>query len=81
MEEFAFTRRMGRATVHMDSLGVVGIITPWNSSSWFLASKLATALAVGRTTVIKPSELSAWQTQILVECLHAANRRPAFSTS
>ncbi|HMF58879.1 MAG TPA: aldehyde dehydrogenase family protein, partial [Vicinamibacterales bacterium] len=76
MEEFAFTRRIGRATVHMDSLGVVGIITPWNSSSWFVASKFATALAVGSTTVIKPSELSAWQTQILVECLHAADLPP-----
>jgi aldehyde dehydrogenase (NAD+) len=76
MEEFSFTRRIGRATVHMDSLGVVGIITPWNSSSWFVASKLATALAVGSTTVIKPSELSAWQTQILTECLHAAELPP-----
>jgi aldehyde dehydrogenase (NAD+) len=76
MEEFAFTRRIGRATVHMDSLGVVGIITPWNASSSFVASKLAMALAVGSTTVIKPSELSAWQTQILVECLHAADLPP-----
>ncbi len=76
MEEFAFTRRIGRATVHMDALGVVGIITPWNSSSSFVTSKLATALAVGSTTVIKPSELSAWQTQILVECLHAADLPP-----
>ena len=41
-----------------------------------MASKLATALAVGSTTVIKPSELSAWQTQILTECLHAAELPP-----
>jgi aldehyde dehydrogenase (NAD+) len=81
MEAFAFARRIGRATVHMDSLGVVGIITPWNASSSFVASKLAMALAVGSTTVIKPSELSAWQTQILVECLHAAELPPGSSTS
>ena len=51
MKEFAFTRHIGRATVHMDSLGVVGIITPWNSSSWFsLASRDIPAMsAFGRS--------------------------------
>jgi aldehyde dehydrogenase (NAD+) len=40
MEAFAFTRRIGRATVHMDTLGVVGIITPWNTSSSFVAKQV-----------------------------------------
>jgi aldehyde dehydrogenase (NAD+) len=76
MDEFAWTRTIGRAEVHMESLGVVGLITPWNASYGFICGKLAMALAAGSTAVIKPSELSAAQTQILTECLHAAALPP-----
>ena len=72
MQQFEWERAAGRARVVMEPLGVVGIITPWNASNGFIASKLAMALASGSTAVIKPSELSAHQTQILTECLHAA---------
>jgi aldehyde dehydrogenase (NAD+) len=37
-----------------------------------ICSKLATAIAAGCTCVIKPSEFSAIQTDVLIECLHAA---------
>jgi aldehyde dehydrogenase (NAD+) len=57
-------------------VGVVGIITPWNSSAWFIANKVATAIAAGCTAVVKPSELSARQNQILAECFHAAQLPP-----
>ncbi|AKT42718.1 aldehyde dehydrogenase family protein [Chondromyces crocatus] len=76
MQSFQFVRPAGKATVHMDPLGVVGIITPWNASAAFVCSKLAMALAAGSTAVIKPSELSACQTQILTECFHAAELPP-----
>ncbi|WP_433602408.1 aldehyde dehydrogenase [Nocardia sp. CA-135953] len=39
-----------------EPLGVVGAITPWNSPLTLTTSKLAPALAVGDTVVIKPSE-------------------------
>jgi aldehyde dehydrogenase (NAD+) len=39
-----------------EPLGVVGIITPWNSPLTLTTSKLAPALAAGNTVVIKPSE-------------------------
>src|SRR5450830_1106240 len=76
LETFDFVRTAGSARVVLEPLGVVGIITPWNSSYGFICSKLATALAAGSTAVIKPSELSAAQTQILTECLHAAQLPP-----
>lgn len=60
----------------MTPVGVAGLITPWNSDAGFICSKLATAMAAGCTAVIKPSEMSAWQTQIISEALHAA-RIPA----
>ena len=39
-----------------EPLGVVGAITPWNSPLTLTTSKLAPALCVGNTVVVKPSE-------------------------
>lgn len=72
LSEYEFVRQIGRAKVVMEPLGVVGLITPWNANYGFICNKMATALAAGSTVVIKPSELSAGQTQLLTECLHAA---------
>ena len=41
-----------------EPLGVVGMITPWNSPLLLLAWKLAPALAAGNTAVVKPSEFT-----------------------
>lgn len=45
-----------------EPLGVVGMITPWNSPLLLLAWKLAAALAAGNTAVIKPSEYTSAST-------------------
>ncbi|QWW72440.1 aldehyde dehydrogenase family protein [Rhizobium sp. WYJ-E13] len=72
LEDYEFERRIGRARVVMQPIGVAAAITPWNSNIGFITSKLATAIAAGSTIVMKPSEMSATQTQILTECLHDA---------
>ncbi len=72
LKHFDFIRKVGSSKVILDSLGVVGIITPWNASNGFICTKLATAIAAGCTAVIKPSEMSAMQTQLITECLHEA---------
>ncbi|WP_341486301.1 aldehyde dehydrogenase family protein [Pararhizobium sp. A13] len=72
LENYEFSRTIGRAEVTMQPLGVVAAITPWNSNYGFICGKLATAIAAGCTIVIKPSELSAIQTQLITECLHEA---------
>jgi aldehyde dehydrogenase (NAD+) len=72
LEGFNFTRQVGKATVEMVPLGVAGLITPWNSDAFFICNKLATALAAGCTAVIKPSEMSATQTQVVTQALHEA---------
>ena len=41
-----------------EPLGVVGMITAWNSPLLLLAWKLAPALAAGNTAVVKPSEFT-----------------------
>lgn len=72
LKEFEFERRVGRSQVRMEPLGVVGIITPWNANANFICSKLATAISAGCTVVIKPSEMSALQTAIVMEAFHEA---------
>lgn len=41
-----------------EPLGVIGMITPWNSPLLLLANKLAPALAAGCAMVVKPSEFT-----------------------
>ncbi|GBE72553.1 aldehyde dehydrogenase [Enterobacter sp. KINAN-G] len=72
LEAFEFVTPAGAATVQMTPLGVAGLITPWNSDAGFICGKLAAALAAGCTAVIKPSEMSALQTQIVTEALRNA---------
>jgi aldehyde dehydrogenase (NAD+) len=72
LQELPLTRSWGKTTVTLEPVGVTGLITPWNANSFFLSAKLASALAAGCTAVIKPSELSALQTQAWLECVHEA---------
>lgn len=72
LRNFDFTKTTGRSKIRLEATGVAGIITPWNASNSFISNKLATAIAAGCTAVIKPSEMSALQTQLLLECFHEA---------
>ena len=72
LEAFEFTQAIGGAEVTLQPMGVVAAISPWNSNFGSICSKLATALAAGCTVIIKPSEMSAIQTQVLAEALHEA---------
>jgi aldehyde dehydrogenase (NAD+) len=76
LETYKFTRPTGGSEVVMEPIGVVGLITPWNANAGFICNKLAYALAAGCTAVIKPSEMSALQTEIVTEALHAAGAAP-----
>lgn len=73
LKDYSFERTMGKSVVRFEPLGVAAILTAWNSNSGSICIKLAAAIAAGCTTVIKPSELSAIQSQILTECFHEAN--------
>lgn len=72
LKTYPFVQQAGRATVQMVPLGVAGLITPWNSNAGFICHKLATAIAAGCTTVIKPSEFSLLQTDVITRALHRA---------
>lgn len=66
------TRRAGAATVRMEPVGPSALIAPWNSTIGTMCSKLASAIAAGCTSVIKPSEQSPLQVEVISEALHAA---------
>ena len=73
LHELPLTRSWGKTTVTLEPVGVAGLISPWNANAFFLCMKLALAVAAGCTVVMKPSEISALQTRVWLECVHAAN--------
>jgi aldehyde dehydrogenase (NAD+) len=72
LQELPLTRRWNKTTVTLEPVGVAGLITAWNANALFICLKLASAVGAGCSVVIKPSELSALQTQVMVEALHEA---------
>lgn len=67
-ETFDYTQR--------EPLGVVALITAWNSPMQLLANKLAPALAAGCTAVIKPSEIAPLSTLELGRLISEAGFPP-----
>ncbi len=76
LEDFDLVKTVGTSKVVMEPAGVVGIFTPWNSSAGSIAIKVAPAIAAGCTVVIKPSEMSAMETEVLMDAFHEAGLPP-----
>lgn len=76
LDSYEFLQKVGVSYVIMQPVGVVGIITPWNASNTFICNKLSTAIAAGCTVVIKPSEMSGFQTEVMLECIAEAGFPP-----
>lgn len=55
-----------------DPVGVVGQIIPWNFPVLMLAWKIAPALALGNTVVLKPAEFTSLSALLIAELAHAA---------
>ena len=72
LREYEFEYRLGPNTVRREPIGVCGLITAWNWPLQLLATKLAYALAVGCTVVLKPSEFTPLSAIHLTEVLHEA---------
>jgi aldehyde dehydrogenase (NAD+) len=72
LQELPLTRSWDKTTVTLEPVGVAGLITPWNANALFVCAKLASAVAAGCTVCMKPSELSALQTHVWLECVHEA---------
>lgn len=72
LREYSFEEDMGPHRVVKEPIGVCGLITPWNWPINQIACKVAPALAVGCTVVLKPSEIAPLSAQIWAEVMHEA---------
>ena len=72
VRQHTFEEQVGNSLVIQEPVGVVGCITPWNYPLHQIAAKVAPALAVGCTVVLKPSEVAPINAFILAEVVHDA---------
>jgi len=72
LKNYRFEEQRGTTLIVKEPIGVCGFITPWNWPINQIACKVAPALAVGCTMVLKPSEIAPFSAQIWTEVLHAA---------
>ncbi|HWU63945.1 MAG TPA: aldehyde dehydrogenase family protein [Ensifer sp.] len=64
--------KRGSTTVFREPIGVCALITPWNWPMNQIVCKVAPALAVGCTVVLKPSEIAPVSGIIFAEIIEAA---------
>lgn len=72
LKSYKFEEDRGSTLIVKEPIGVCGFITPWNWPLNQIACKVAPALAVGCTMVLKPSEVAPFSGYIFAEILHAA---------
>ena len=76
LKGYKFEEPRGPTLIVKEPIGVVGMITPWNWPMNQVMTKLAPALAVGCTVVLKPSEVAPFSAHIVAEILHDAGLPP-----
>jgi aldehyde dehydrogenase (NAD+) len=72
LERYKFEAPRGSTMVVREPAGVAGLITPWNWPLNQIVCKVAPALAVGCTCVLKPSEITPLNAIIFAEILEEA---------
>lgn len=72
LEDYSFEEERGGHTVVKESVGVSGLITPWNFPTNQTSTKIAGAIAAGSTIVLKPSEETPYAAIMLAEIIEKA---------
>ena len=72
LRNFDFEEGMGPHRVFKEPIGVCGMITPWNWPVNQITCKVAPALAVGCTMVLKPSEVAPLSGYLFSQVIDAA---------
>ena len=72
LDNYDFTEVRGATLLAKEPVGVCGFITPWNWPLNQIACKVAPALAVGCTMVLKPSEVAPFTGHIFAEIMAEA---------
>ncbi len=72
LRTFEFEEDLGEHRIFKEPIGVCGLITPWNWPVNQISCKVAPALAVGCTMVLKPSEVAPLSAYIYAQVMHEA---------
>ncbi|MDC0598589.1 aldehyde dehydrogenase family protein [Gammaproteobacteria bacterium] len=72
LEKFEFEEDRGTSRIAREPIGVCAFITPWNWPIHQICAKVAPALAVGCTVVLKPSEIAPFSGKIFADIIDAA---------
>jgi aldehyde dehydrogenase (NAD+) len=72
LKTFEFEEDLGSTRVFKEPIGVCGLITPWNWPVNQISCKVAPALAVGCTMILKPSEVAPLSAYIYAQVMHEA---------
>nr|WP_309100162.1 aldehyde dehydrogenase family protein [Fredinandcohnia onubensis] len=72
LEGFEFNERIGETLVRKESIGVSGLITPWNAPTIQATTKIACAFAAGSTVVLKPASIAPFSAILLAEIMESA---------
>ena len=72
LKKYKFQEQRDSTLLVKEPIGVCGFITPWNWPINQIACKVAPALAVGCTMILKPSEIAPFSGYLWTEILDAA---------
>ena len=72
LRTFEFEEDLGEHRIFKEPIGVCGLITPWNWPINQISCKVAPALAVGCTMVLKPSEVAPLSAYLFAQVMHEA---------
>ena len=72
LKTFKFEEELGPHRVFKEPIGVCGLITPWNWPVNQISCKVAPALAVGCTMILKPSEVAPLSAYLFAQVMHEA---------
>lgn len=72
LKTFKFEEELGPHRIFKEPIGVCGLITPWNWPVNQISCKVAPALAVGCTMVLKPSEVAPLSAYLYAQVMHEA---------
>jgi len=72
LNNFPFEHKEGSSLIVKEPIGVCGLITPWNWPLNQIACKVAPAVAVGCTVILKPSEVAPLSAYVFSEVMHEA---------
>ena len=72
LKSYEFEEIAGNSRIFKEPIGVCGMITPWNWPINQITCKVAPALAVGCTVVLKPSEVAPLSGYLFTEVVHEA---------